>query len=139
MQKNRWQQESCQEENRPGRAAGARMSPEILDNCPESRREFCVCQVVTGQQVVLVQGSVRLWRTLSGWFHAESDTGTASILKGTPNNGTTWMLPHQGKAGCGKGWLCYPLQRLARRVTAIPPPNQRSPHQNRSPAHHDQG
>ena len=31
------------------------------------------------------------------------------------------------------------FHRLARRAAAIPAPNQRSPHQNRSLAHHDQG
>ena len=51
------------------------------DPRPESSRGFRFCQVVTVQQTAPIQGSVRLWRTPSGWLHAESDTDTSCILR----------------------------------------------------------
>ena len=56
-------------------------SPESRVPSPESSREFRPCQVVIGQQVTLVQGSIRLWRAPPGWLHGEGDTDTAHIVK----------------------------------------------------------
>ena len=105
MQKNRWQQESCQEENRPGRAAGARMSLEILDNCPESRvpsPEFRVPSLA--EDFVFVKRSlVSKWSLFSApsgsgerlvGFMLSSDRDTAG-MKGDPR--TIGQLPPTGR------------------------------------------